>query len=172
MEEVAKLEQFVHAMEKMRSGLYIVTSAYRAQLAGCTCVWVTRSSFIPPLVSVCLAPGRYTLGIVEQGKRFCVNVLGEGSRELARRFGFTSGLKVKKFEGVAYHRGAGGSPILDEALSYLDCRLSAVFPVGDHRLVVGELVDAAVQHEGVPMIYDPETFYNDEAERLRATQAT
>jgi flavin reductase (DIM6/NTAB) family NADH-FMN oxidoreductase RutF len=154
----------------MRSGLYIVTSAYRATLAGCTCVWVTRSSFSPLLLSVCLAPTRHTFGIVEQSKRFCINVLGEDGLELARKFGFTTGMKEQKFEGVEHHRGTSGAPVLDAALSYLDCKVVAITAIGDHRLVVGELVDAAVQHEGEPLIYDPETFYVDETQRAQMTQ--
>jgi flavin reductase (DIM6/NTAB) family NADH-FMN oxidoreductase RutF len=165
------MEQFAHSLEKMRSGLYIVTSAYRGTLAGCTCVWVTRSSFAPPLLSVCLAPTRHTFSIIEQGKRFCINVLGADDTGLARKFGFTSGNKEKKFDGVAHHRGVTGSPVLDSALSYLDCKVTTITPIGDHRLVVGELVDAAVQHEGSPLVYDPETFYTDDTERELMTQA-
>lgn len=171
MVNLAAVEKFAHSLEKMRSGLYIVTSAYRGTLAGCTCVWVTRSSFAPPLLSVCLAPTRHTLSIIEQSKCFCINVLGLGDTDLARKFGFTSGNKENKFEGMAYRRGETGSPILEAALSYLDCNVVTVAPVGDHRLVVGELVDAAVQHEGEPLVYDPETFYIDEAERAHMTQA-
>lgn len=165
------MEQFAQSLEKMRSGLYIVTSAYRGTLAGCTCVWVARASFAPPLLSVCLAPTRHTLSIIEQGQRFCINVLGSADAELARKFGFATGLKVKKFEDVAFHRSANGSPVLDAALSYLDCKVVSITPVGDHRLVVGELVEAAVQHAGVPLVYDPETFYTDEAEREQMSHA-
>lgn len=171
MLDLVQLEQFAQSLEKMRSGLYIVTSSYRGTLAGCTCVWVTRASFAPPLLSVCLAPTRHTLGIIEQGKRFCVNVLGSEDAELARKFGFTTGAKDKKFTDIEYHRSANGSPILDAALSYLDCKLVSIAPVGDHRLVIGELVEAAVQHEGVPLIYDPETFYADESEQAHMIHA-
>jgi flavin reductase (DIM6/NTAB) family NADH-FMN oxidoreductase RutF len=171
MQDVEQMEKFAQSLEKMRSGLYIVTSAYRGTLAGCTCVWVTRSSFAPPLLSVCLAPARHTFGIIELGQRFCVNVLGSDATELARKFGFTSGAKEKKFDGVAFHRSANGSPVLDDALSYLDCKLVSIAPIGDHRLVVGELVEAAVQREGSPLVYDPETFYTDEAERELMHQA-
>jgi flavin reductase (DIM6/NTAB) family NADH-FMN oxidoreductase RutF len=169
--DLTTVEKFAHSLEKMRSGLYIVTSAYRGTLAGCTCVWVTRSSFAPPLLSVCLAPTRHTFGVIELSKRFCINVMGEDGVELARKFGFTSGNKEQKFEGVANHLSENGTPVLDAALSYLDCKVVMITPIGDHRLVAGELVDAAVQHEGKPLVYDPESFYVDEAERALMTQA-
>lgn len=171
MQDVTKVESIAHSLEKLRAGLFIVTSSYRNTLAGCTCVWVTRSSFSPPMLAVCLAPTRHTLSIIEQGKRFCINIMGEGSLELSRRFGLVSGHNEKKFEGVAYHRGVSGSPILDEAVSYLDCKLASVHPIGDHRMVFGELIDGAVQNERAPLVYNPETYYTSEEERRLMTQA-
>ncbi len=40
-------EQLVSVFDTMRSGVYIVTSAYRRKPAGCTAVWVCRASFKP-----------------------------------------------------------------------------------------------------------------------------
>src|SRR6185436_13489210 len=90
---------FAQAQETVRSGLYIVTSAYRRVVAGCTCVWVTRAAFMPPVMGVCLAPTRQTFEAASAGGRFCINVLGEGSLELARRFGFQTGYDADKFAG-------------------------------------------------------------------------
>ncbi|MCH7472676.1 flavin reductase [bacterium] len=159
---MAENEKISQALETMRSGIYIVTSAYRNQPAGCTCVWVSRVSFEPPLIAAVLAPGRHTLQTIERGKRLCVNVLGESSLELARKFGFTSGKESKKFTGVKHHRGASGSPVLNEAVSYLDCALQDILDLGDHRLVLGKVVDAAIQRSGQPYVYAPESFYGDE----------
>jgi flavin reductase (DIM6/NTAB) family NADH-FMN oxidoreductase RutF len=40
-----------------------------------------------------------------------------------------------------------GAPVLDEATGWLDCRVAAEHPAGDHVLLVAEVVDAGVQHE-------------------------
>lgn len=162
---MAELEKFTLALEKLRYGMYIVTSSFRNQPAGCTCVWVTRVAFTTPQVCVHLAPTRHTYQTIERGRRFCINVLGEDGLELARRFGFASGPSAHKFDGVAFRRGVSGSPVLEAALSYLDCKLVEIVPIGDHMMVLGELVDAAIQRDGRPLIYDPETFYTDEEQR-------
>lgn len=163
---MADIERFSKPLEHLRSGVYIVTSAYRNSPAGCTCVWVTRVSFKPPLIAVNLEPGCHTFLTIERGKRFCVNVVSEMDLLLARRFGFTSGHEVKKFRDVGYHRGQSGSPVLDSAVSYLDCKLHGIFKVGDHRMVVGELIDAAIQGDEEPMIYEPRDFYTEPTPRL------
>lgn len=161
-------ERFSQPLEQMRSGIYIVTSSYKNQPAGCTCVWVSRVSFNPPLLAVNLDPARHTLATIKQGKRFCINIMGESGLELSRHFGFTSGHDVKKFAKVDYRRSECGSPILAEAVSYLDCKLSQVVSVGDHLMVLGELIDAAVQQDETPLVYDPTSYYLDSAQGLSA----
>jgi flavin reductase (DIM6/NTAB) family NADH-FMN oxidoreductase RutF len=162
---------FNAALERLRSGVYIVTSMYRNELGGCTCVWVTRASFEPPLIAVCLAPIRHTLHIIEQGKRFCINIVGESGLSVARHFGSISGTTKKKFIEVASHRGKSGSPILDLAAAYLDCHLVSITPAGDHRLVLGEIIDAAVQSTELPLIYDQMAFFPEGEEPQRTEQA-
>lgn len=156
MSSTASLEQ---ALRYMSSGVYIVTSAYRNIPAGCTCVWVARASFEPLLVAVNMEPACHTIKTIEAGRRLCVNVLSADSLALARRFGFTSGYKVKKFKDVAYHKGASGSPMLDQAVCCLDCRLHSIVPAGDHCIVLGEVIFAAIQSDKPPLVYDPSAFY-------------
>jgi flavin reductase (DIM6/NTAB) family NADH-FMN oxidoreductase RutF len=151
--------EYIAAFDRMVSGVYIITSAYRQKPAGCTVVWASRAAFSPPLMAVYMADGFHTIETIEKGKRFCLNVLGESLMELARYFGTASGHTEDKFQDVQYHTGTSGSPVLAQALGYIDCKLERIIPLGDHQLVLGEVVDAAVMNAGPPLIYDPETFY-------------
>jgi flavin reductase (DIM6/NTAB) family NADH-FMN oxidoreductase RutF len=150
---------FALAQETMRSGLYVVTSAHRRTLAGCTCVWVSRAAFAPALMSVCLAPTRHTFEVIKAGGRFCINVLGESDLDLARTFGFNTGYESDKFADVAWHKGKSGAPVLDTAVSFIDCKLTQIIESGDHRLVLGEVLDANVQSTEPPAVYIAESFY-------------
>jgi flavin reductase (DIM6/NTAB) family NADH-FMN oxidoreductase RutF len=150
---------FALAQESMRSGLYIVTSAHRRALAGCTCVWVSRAAFTPALMSVCLAPTRHTFEIIKAGGRFCINILGEDDMDLARTFGFNTGYETDKFADVGWHKGKSGSPVIDTAVGFIDCKLQSIVESGDHRLVLGEVVDAGMQSTDKPAVYIAESFY-------------
>jgi len=163
-------DQLLQAFDSIRSGVYIVTSAYRRKPAGCTVVWLSRVSFSPPLLAVDLAPDGHTFETIKLGKRFCVNVLGESSLKLARRFGFASGYNENKFEDVAYHKSTTGSPILEAAVSYIDCRLESITQVGDHFMLIGEIADAARVSEEEPMIYDPNTIYLGTMQRVESLE--
>ena len=135
---MASSEQILSALDTLRCGVYIVTSSFRKNPAGCTCVWITRLSFDPPLIGVSLAPERNTLKVIESGKRFCVNVMGESGLPMARRFGFSNDGEVgpaDKFDGVTYTRSKSGALLLDNAVSFIDCNLHSVMAMGDHMLV-------------------------------------
>jgi flavin reductase (DIM6/NTAB) family NADH-FMN oxidoreductase RutF len=163
-------KQLIEAFDTIRSGVYIITSAYRRKPAGCTVVWLSRISFTPPLLGVHLTPDSHTYETIQQGKRFCVNILGESSLALARRFGFSSGYNQDKFEGVSHHKSAGGSPILDVAVSYIDCELADTIPVGDHDMVTGHIIGAERISEEAPMIYEPGTFYLGAMRRVESLE--
>jgi 3-hydroxy-9,10-secoandrosta-1,3,5(10)-triene-9,17-dione monooxygenase reductase component len=162
--------QLIEAFDAIRSGVYIVTSAYRRKPAGCTVVWLSRVSFKPPLLAVHLTADSHTYETIRRGKRFCVNVLGESCLALARRFGFSSGHHTDKFEDVSYHKSPGGSPILDVAVAYIDCEVVETSTVGDHCMVIGKITAAQRIGEEAPMIYDPATFYLDAMSRIESLE--
>ena len=163
-------DKLLEAFDSIRSGVYIVTSAYRRKPAGCTVVWLSRVSFSPPLLAVHLAPDGHTFDTIREGKRFCVNVLGESSLQLARRFGFASGHHENKFEGVGFSKSDNGSPILDVAVSYIDCQLESITQVGDHFMLIGKIIAAERVSEEEPMVYDPNTIYLGTMQRIETLE--
>jgi flavin reductase (DIM6/NTAB) family NADH-FMN oxidoreductase RutF len=49
--------------------------------------------------------------------------------------------------GEPYHVGSAGTPILEDAPAYLECRLVEMLSKGDHSLFLGEVVEAGLQQE-------------------------
>lgn len=146
--------------DSMRSGLFIVTSSYRKRPAGCTCLWVTRTSFNPPLLAVYLSPGRFTCETILKSKRFALHAVAEDGMALARRFGLSSQRDGDKFADVKWREGRNSVPLLGDALSVIECRLATSQTLGDHSLLLGEVVDAAIQRQdAAQLIYDPHSFY-------------
>ncbi|MEZ5337509.1 MAG: flavin reductase family protein [bacterium] len=166
---MTQLPDMTKVFDTMRSGLAIVTTAYRRKPAGCTATWISRVSFEPPLVAVFLSPQRGTLDMIRKGRRFAINILGEDGLELARKFGFHSG--ADKFSEVPYVTGQSGSPILRAAVSFLDCRLEGINPLGDHEMVLGLVQHAAVQRPDAPAVYDPATFFIEGEQAAEANGA-
>jgi flavin reductase (DIM6/NTAB) family NADH-FMN oxidoreductase RutF len=44
-----------------------------------------------------------------------------------------------------------GTPVLADALGWLECRLLTTVPAGDHTVALGEVLAAGVEREGEPL---------------------
>jgi flavin reductase (DIM6/NTAB) family NADH-FMN oxidoreductase RutF len=130
---------------KMPSGLYVVGSRAGERRNGMTANWVTQVSFDPKLVAVAVERAAFTHQLVVDGGVFSVNLVATEDRALVRKF--TKPVDVDLAEhtlnGIPYHDGLTGAPILDQAVAYVDCEVRQQVEVGGHTLFVGEVVDAA-----------------------------
>jgi flavin reductase (DIM6/NTAB) family NADH-FMN oxidoreductase RutF len=143
----------------MQSGVYVVTADDGEKRGGCTAVWVTRASFEPAMIAVFIAPKRYTHDVIKRAGHFCLNIIGEHHKELARTFGFKSSAEVDKFAGVIVDKAKTGAPLIKEACAYIDCELAAEFPAGDHTCFVGKVVAADRNTFEKPLAYSNEDFF-------------
>ena len=131
-------------------GLYAVTVKHDGEDHGMTANWVTQTSFQPPMVAVAVENDSKTIGMVRDAHYFAVSVLQHGQRDLAGKLGRSSGQAPNKLKGIKTKPApASGAPILAEALGWVECRVVATLPSGDHTLVLGEVVAAGVEREGV-----------------------
>ena len=70
--------------------------------------------------------------------------------------------------GTSYHRGVTGAPIIDDCLSYLDCRTYATYEGGDHTIFLGQVAAALVAGNAVVDLILGKPF---DLEELRRTMA-
>lgn len=117
---------------------------------GLTANAVASVSLDPPLVLACIEHDADTHDCIERAGAFAVSILGADDEAVARRFADYPA--ERKFRGVAHRPEATGAPVLDEALAWVDCRVWATYPGGDHTIFVGEVVagDAA---DGPALLY-------------------
>ena len=128
-------------------GVYALTLAHGGEDHAMTANWLTQASFEPPMVAVAVENTSRTIGLIRDARHFVVNVFLEGQRELAGKLGRSSTDAPQKLKGVKTKPApAWGGPILADALGWLECRLVATLPAGDHTLVLGEVVEAGVEH--------------------------
>ncbi len=157
-------ERITKVLEKLNQHVYILTSSDGKRINGCSVVWVTRASFRPPLIAVFLHPKRFTHEIVLNSGSFCLNIVGKSGIELARKMGSVSGRDVDKFKGLKWHPAESGSPIIEEGMvGFIDCRLQATFPAGDHVCLLGKVLNAEIKSGEKPLIYRIEEFYELES---------
>ncbi len=116
-----------------------------------TASWVIPISRKPPLIAVAIAPTRYTYECLKYHKEFTVSIAGPEMKELAWYCGTVTGRKVDKVKEKNVKLRSLSKvevPGIDGALAILGCKVWNDYDGGDHRIVVGEVVEVLVR-EGV-----------------------
>ena len=143
--------QFRKVMGTFPTGVTIVTArALDGAPCGLTANAVASVSLDPLLILVCLASASDTHDQVLESGAFAVNLLDARSEALARRF--SSGDRESRFEGLHIREEITGSPVFEEGLGWLDCRVSSVLKAGDHTIVVGRVL-ACDARAGEPLVF-------------------
>ncbi|WP_245309988.1 flavin reductase family protein [Bradyrhizobium jicamae] len=84
--------------------------------------------------------------------RFGVSLLGSDQRELAKRFAGRDGAKgVHRFDTAPWNQGVLDVPVLQSAISVLECVLHRHQVVGTHGIFIGRIV-ATRPGQGDPLI--------------------
>lgn len=116
--------------------------------------WLTPAANDPPLVAMSLEPDSYTLGAIRHAGVFALAFLPTSALRTAQRLGrATRELDggVDKAGGIMIAAApVTGSPIPGEACAWLECTLRREHAVGDHVLVLGEVLHAAQRDDPLP----------------------
>ena len=142
-----------------RPAVIVVSLDSNGKPNGMTAAWTTPVSMKPPLISVSIAPRRYTYKLIKETGDFTVNVLDVNLVAEAHFFGTRSGRRVDKFaeSKLTTERSSRvKSPHIKEALAVLECNLHREIKLGDHVLIVGEVLEAYVKPGAMKRgIYNP-----------------
>jgi len=143
-------EEFRRACGRFATGVTIASVLdSKGSPHGLTVSSFTSVSLDPPLVLICLG---HTVSVIEHfraAKYFGINMLAENQRELSDHFARKG---HDRFDGLKWHPGASGVPLLPGVLAAVECRAHQRISSGDHDIFVGEMVKAHI-HEGDPLIH-------------------
>ena len=141
------------ALGRIPSGLFLVTTLEDDRPLGFVASFVQQVGFRPPTVCVAMGKERAPLAAMRAKGSFAISVLDRASEKLMGRFFKQHGPGESPFDGLATTAGPSGSPVLPEALAWLDCRLAGEHDAGDHVVVFGEVLDGALAREGEPSVH-------------------
>jgi flavorubredoxin/flavin reductase (DIM6/NTAB) family NADH-FMN oxidoreductase RutF len=147
------------ALGRISNGLYIITTRKGEATSAMLASWVAQASMEPLGVTIAVAKDRAIESLMHVGDHFVLNVLQEGNyQHLMKHFLKRFAPGADRFEGVKVYPASNGSPILGDAVAYLECEVISRLDCHDHWLVystvdVGRVsnVDAltAVHHRKV-----------------------
>jgi flavin reductase (DIM6/NTAB) family NADH-FMN oxidoreductase RutF len=92
-----------------------------------------------------LSKTNHTYRVARFAPTLAVHVLRDSDRDLAVRFGASTGDDVDKFAGLAWNIGPGGAPVL-EGVDWFAGTVGQVNDVGDHVAVVIDVLTNVGYH--------------------------
>jgi flavin reductase (DIM6/NTAB) family NADH-FMN oxidoreductase RutF len=133
--------------------LWIVTAQSGARRGGLVATTVFSVSIVPelPRMLVTLARQHHTWELVEASKALALHLIDEAHIDWVWRFGLESGRDHDKLAGLTTRTAAGGSPILEGVLGWLDCRVEARLDTGDRTVYLAEVLDGDLPRPGAPL---------------------
>ncbi|MBE9246182.1 diflavin flavoprotein [Microcystis aeruginosa LEGE 00239] len=133
------------AIGRISGGLYIITTKKGDRSGAMVASWVTQASFDPPGFTVAVAKDRAIESLMQVGDQFILNILEEGNYQpLMKHFLKRFGPGEDRFAGVNTHTANNGSPILADALAYLECEVASRMECADHWIVYNKVTDGRV----------------------------
>jgi flavin reductase (DIM6/NTAB) family NADH-FMN oxidoreductase RutF len=142
------------------TGVTIVTTSNQGVLAGLTVNAFCSVSLDPPLILISVDLNSATLPVIRESGIFAVNILTSEQEHLSTCFATSSEERYEDFCHANYHIAASGAPILDDVLAFIDARVVAEYPGGDHVIFLGEVVALGT---------DGEVAFADDKDRRHAT---
>ncbi len=141
-------------MARFATGVTVVSARYGPLMAGMTANAIASVSIDPPLMMASINRQSETHRAIVQSHSFAASVLSDGQRELATCFAQpTTAIKLKRFCDAPWHEAETGSPVIDGAIAYFDCRLVDRHDGGDHTIFIGEIVAAGYEEGVEPLIW-------------------
>jgi flavin reductase len=146
--------EFRKAMGGFATGVTIITLDLDGEVHGMTANAFASVSLDPLLVLVCVDHNTRTHAHLHAKKRFGVNVLTEGQRRISEYYARPARTheRAEQEAGARFDRTAHGTPILQGALAYLECRLESAQDAGDHTIFIAEVEDVVVRC-GEPLLF-------------------
>jgi len=138
------------ALGRIPSGLFIVSTVRDGRPVGFLGSFVMQMGLAPPTVCVGVGKSRPHLEDIRLSGGFALSILDASSRPLMGAFLRKWPPGASPFDGMSLRFATSGSPILADALAWVDCKVTGEFETADHMAVFGEVVEGALLREGVP----------------------
>src|SRR5579863_5482421 len=118
-------------LELVEREIWIVTAAHAGRRGGLVATFVAGASIVAtmPRIVVGIAKSHETWALIEGSDALAVHLIDESQVDLVWCFGLQSSRDADKFAGLNVRDGR--SPILPDALAWLDCSVENRMDTGD-----------------------------------------
>lgn len=124
-----------------------------------TAEWVHQVSYEPGLIMINIHKVDATADNIMESKEFGISIVAQDQSELISIAGGNSGKEIDKISvlkdlGVEFYKAKKiGAQMVKGSILNLECKVVKHELVGDHMMLIGEVVEASVNTEKEPVIF-------------------
>ncbi|HEY0753420.1 MAG TPA: flavin reductase family protein [Ktedonobacteraceae bacterium] len=130
---------FRRVMGQFATGVTIATTRSQEGIAGLTVNSFTSVSLHPLIVLICVDLRSQSLAFFRTGGVFAVNILSHEQEALSNCFSSSADERYNYFCHARHHVATTGAPILEGTMGFIDARIIAEYPGGDHAIFLGQV---------------------------------
>jgi len=138
-------------LRSLSNGMYVITSAANGRYGAATVTWISQASFAPPLVMAAIRPDSTVFQCLSESGVAAIHVLDDSQQDLAFRFFHHTLVDGDTINGEPFVPGVTTAPILLSAAAYIECRVRRMVWLGDHAIVIFEVVEADCRRPVQPL---------------------
>lgn len=139
-------------LRMLSNGMYVMTSRHGDHYGAATVTWVSQASFKPPLIMAAVRTDSNVFKCMVGSRIAAIHIVGSHQQDLARKFFSPTAPGGGRINGEPISEGVTSAPILHNLPAYLECRVLQILDgVGDHAVVILEVVEAACREEVRPL---------------------
>ena len=162
------------SLGQMVHGVQVVAARHDGTSRAYTSHWVMQVSFAEPLIMASISPRHDTYPLIQASGRFTVSILAADQVAQGQYFSYPG----RRFHRIAteYLTDWPGDPdrppIVDGAITALDCVITETVSLPDHELLIARVVDVAPGRLGIPaLVYSSRVGWRAVGERAREAGA-
>ncbi len=145
--------EFTNALSLAANGVSIVTTDGGAGKAGLTVSSMCSVCANPAIVLACVNADNFFCEAADANNHFAINILNVNQSNISSVFaGMADDPEQDRFITGNWHKLVSGSPVLQDSLVSLDCKLEAATTHGTHRIYIGHVL-AVSSNPGKPLVY-------------------
>ena len=137
-------------MSNFAASVTVVTSYSGGRHHGLTVSAFTSVSLDPPLVLICIDHSSYSIAALRVARGFTVNMLREGTGEVALKFASKNPDKFGGLEVVNPEYEEAGLHLPEQSYAVLECRTVKSLEAGDHNHLHRAYRDRQALRSGPP----------------------
>jgi flavin reductase (DIM6/NTAB) family NADH-FMN oxidoreductase RutF len=132
---------------------------------------LTSVSLDPPLISLSLRRDSEFLADLLDTTVWGLSILDAGADDIARVFAQSRGSRAAAVRALWAQAGERTGALLLDSPAWLECRLHQHLEVGDHTIVIGEVLAAGCQLRRPPLIFLQGRYHMLEDTQVRETSS-